>query len=170
MDDSHASHGFAPPSTATRTAVLMLRVSALLSDELDEALRDASGIGLSEVMVMLQLLEGGGRAKMTELADNLVVTRGGVTKIVDRLVADGYVERVPSQEDRRVVFARVTDAGVEIIQQHQPLFEAITERRLAGLLSELELEGIHDMMHRLSCENPGWVPPESVLEAHAAEG
>ncbi len=104
----------------------------------------------------------GGQLKMADLADTVVVTRGGVTKIVDRLVAGGFLDRVPSAEDRRVVYARVTDAAAELIKTNRPVFIGVTERRLASLLNPTELDTMHDLMHRLSCENPGWEMPEAM--------
>jgi DNA-binding MarR family transcriptional regulator len=162
---SDIDHGFDPPQTATKVAFGMLRVASLLSDEIDKELQEASGSGLSEALVVLQIIFAGGRLRMADLADTLVVTRGGVTKIVDRLVDAGYLERVPSEDDRRVVFAEVTPAAFEFIKQHQPVFEAVAQRRLGGLLSAEELERMHEFMDRLSCENPGWEPPAAVEES-----
>ena len=155
-----------PPSTHLKAAFSLLRVSALLSDELDRELERATGQGLSDILVILQIMFSGGRLKMADLADTLVVTRGGVTKIVDRLVTAGYLDRVPSEDDRRVVYAQVTGAAMELIRTNQPMVEAITARRFAELLDESELDHLHDVMHRLSCENPGWAPPDSVVESH----
>lgn len=155
-----------PPSTHLKAAFSLLRVSALLADELDRELERATGQGLSEILVILQIMFSGGRLKMADLADTLVVTRGGVTKIVDRLVSAGYLDRVPSEEDRRVVYAEVTNAANELIRAHQPMVEAVTAKRFAALLDEAELDQLHDLMHRLSCENPGWEPPDSVVESH----
>lgn len=156
--------GLDPPQTSTKVAFGLLRVASLLSDEIDKELQ-ASGVGLSEALVVLQLIFAGGRLRMADLADTLVVTRGGVTKIVDRLVGAGYLERVPSEEDRRVVFAEVTPAAFEFIRRYQPVFEGVAERRLAGLLGPEELERMHRFMDRLSCENPGWEPPAAVEES-----
>ena len=163
--DLDADLGLSPPPIHLKSAFAMLRVSALLSDELDRELEKATGLGLSEVLVILQIMFSGGRLKMADLADTLVVTRGGVTKIVDRLVSAGYLDRVPSETDRRVVYARVTEDALEMIRTHQPTVEAVTERRLAAMLDETELEQMHEMMHRLSCDNPGWTPPEAVAES-----
>jgi DNA-binding MarR family transcriptional regulator len=173
-DFMHANHapghldvhpeGFEPPPTHTKSAFSMLRVAALLSEELDRELVKAAGIGLNEVLVILQIMFSGGRLRMADLADTLVVTRGGVTKLVDRLVAAGYLDRVQSQDDRRVVFAEVTDAAQQLIHDHQHVVVAVTERRLGGLLSDAEIDQLHEFMHRLSCDNPGWEPPESVAE------
>ncbi|MEE9582767.1 MAG: MarR family transcriptional regulator [Acidimicrobiia bacterium] len=158
----HAEIGLGPTHLHTKAAVSMLRVASLLSDELDRELQEASGLGLSEVLVILQIMFAGGQLKMADLADTVVVTRGGVTKIVDRLVAGGYLDRVPSAEDRRVIYARVTDAAAELIRTNQPVFARVTERRLASLLNPTELDTMHDLMHRLSCENPGWEMPQAM--------
>ena len=106
---------------------------------------------------------------MVDLADNLVVTRGGVTKIVDRLVEGGYLARIPSEEDRRVIYAQVTEKAAQLIRENQPVFERVTARRVAAMLAEPELDSMHDWLHRLSCENPGWEPPETVRRQHAHE-
>ncbi len=131
---------------------------------MDRELQDASGLGLSEVLVILQILLSSGRLRMADLADTLVVTRGGVTKIVDRLVEAGYLDRVPSQRDRRVVYAEVTDDAVAFLRRHQALFDTVAERRLAALLDATELDNLHLMLDRLSCENPGWEPPGFTAE------
>jgi DNA-binding MarR family transcriptional regulator len=162
---SDLDHGLEPPHPATKVAFGLLRVSALLSDEIDKELQEASGTGLSEALVILQIIFAGGRLRMADLADTLVVTRGGVTKIVDRLVDAGHLSRVPSEEDRRVVFAEVTPAAFEFIREYQPVFEGVAERRLAGLLDAEELNRMHEFMDRLSCENPGWEPPVAVEES-----
>ena len=158
-------HGLDPPRTATKVAFDMLRVASLLSDEIDGELQEASGWGLSEALVILQIIFAGGRLRMADLADTLVVTRGGATKIVDRLVDAGLLRRVPSQEDRRVVFAEVTPEALDFIRRHQPVFEAVAERRLGGLLDPAELDQMHEFMDRLSCDNPGWEPPAAVEES-----
>lgn len=162
--DAHAV-GLRPPPTHLKSAFSLLRVASLLTEELDRELNEATGIGLNEILVILQIMFSGGRLKMADLADTIVVTRGGVTKIVDRLVKAGYLDRVPSEEDRRVVYARVTDTGRALIHDHQDVVEAVTERRLGALLDTAEVEQLHDFMHRLSCMNPGWEPPDTVADA-----
>jgi DNA-binding MarR family transcriptional regulator len=173
--DMHAPHhhgdesnGLGPVPLHVKSAFSLLRVSALLADELDRELEKAAGLGLSEILVILQIMFSGGRLKMTDLADTLVVTRGGVTKIVDRLVDAGFLDRVPSEQDRRVIYAELTDAAHDLVRTHQATVEAVTGRRVAGMLNETELEALHDMMHRLSCDNPGWAPPAAVATTQSA--
>lgn len=152
--------GFEPISQETSTAFNLLRVSALLTDELDRELQDKAGLSLSEMLVLVQLMLVGGRFKMADLADALVVTRGGVTKIIDRLVEAGLVERVPSESDRRVIYAQITDSAKAKVRQHQHHFDEVSKRRLGELLKASELRSLGGMLDRLSCENPGWEPPD----------
>ncbi|MGI9612502.1 MAG: MarR family winged helix-turn-helix transcriptional regulator [Acidimicrobiales bacterium] len=146
------------PPTEVLLAVSLFRASALLTGELDRELQEATGFGLSEALVIIQIKAGRGRLKMADLADSLVITRGGITKIVDRLVSGGFLDRVPSEEDRRVIYAEVTDKALELLRAQQPIVDSVTERRLAAVLTEAELRQATDVLRRVLAENPGWEP------------
>lgn len=117
--------GFEPISVHTSAAFSLLRVSALLSDEMDRELQEQAGMGLSEMLVLVQLMLAGGRFKMADLAEALVVTRGGVTKIIDRMVGAGLVERVPSASDRRVIYAQLTESAKQKVRDNQHIFDGV---------------------------------------------
>lgn len=168
VPDSHAEAsaaeemrglGFDPVSLHASTAFDLLRIAALLSDEFDRALVEQADVGLSETLVLVQLMFADGRIKMAELADTLVVTRGGISKIVDRLVGSGLVERVPSRDDRRVVFAVVTEDGRALVRKCQPIFDEIAQRRLVDVVAPEDWLTFADLVGRISCNNPGWEPP-----------
>ncbi len=53
----------------------------------------------------------GGRARMGELADQLLLSRSGLTRLVDRLVRQGWVERTPCEDDARGLYAAITRSG-----------------------------------------------------------
>jgi DNA-binding MarR family transcriptional regulator len=57
------------------------------------------------------------RLPMSALAARTMLTRSGVTRLVDGLVAGGFVERLACPEDARVSYARLTDAGYEKLRQ-----------------------------------------------------
>jgi MarR family 2-MHQ and catechol resistance regulon transcriptional repressor len=63
-----------------------------------------------EVLVRLARSDGG-RLTMGALAKQIALTTGGVTRLVDRMEAAGYVERTPDAADRRVAYAAITDTG-----------------------------------------------------------
>jgi MarR family transcriptional regulator, 2-MHQ and catechol-resistance regulon repressor len=56
------------------------------------------------------------RLMMSELSAQLALTTGGVTRLVDRIVEAGYLERVPAAHDRRVIWAVVTPLGHEVVE------------------------------------------------------
>ena len=59
--------------------------------------------------------------KMGDLAEALVITRGGLTKLVDRLVKAGLLERTFCETDRRVSYATLLPAGVELLEEMRPV-------------------------------------------------
>lgn len=63
-----------------------------------------------EVLIRLSRSEHG-RLTMTALAEQVMLTTGGVTRLVDRMAAAGLVERLPCATDRRVAYAAITGAG-----------------------------------------------------------
>jgi DNA-binding MarR family transcriptional regulator len=92
----------------------MLRVHAELTKALDTELTEVHGLPLSSYEVLLFLAdEPGGRMRMSELADSVLLSRSGLTRLVDRLERAGLLERVQCDEDARGYFAQITPAGRE---------------------------------------------------------
>lgn len=166
IDDRHSHAGldlpFDPPTLGAKGALSMMRAMALLSDELDREFSRHFKLNFSDVLVLVQIALAGGRLKMADVAETIVVTRGGVTKLVDRLVRLGYLRRVPSDEDRRVIYAELADEGRKLLADAQGLLEDVVQRRLGNLLSTDQLEQLHLIAHTLSCDNEGWGMPEAI--------
>lgn len=86
---------------------------ALVSRRLDEELRTEQGISLAEYDALVQLaFTPGRRLRMNQLADRVLLSRSGMTRLVDRLEADGLVERFSCPSDARGAEAVLTDAGL----------------------------------------------------------
>lgn len=108
----------AAPSISARDPRLaswrsFLVAHSVVARRLDEELRAETGLSLFEYSALLQLAESDGRRKrMSELADGILLTRSGVTRLVDRLVRDGLVERSPCSSDGRGAEAVLTDEGL----------------------------------------------------------
>src|SRR3954451_13825536 len=80
----------------------MVRVYDRLMHELDAELERAHGISLAEFDVLLQLSEAPERRmRMADLAEAVLLTRSGISRLVDRLEARGFVERVRCPSDAR---------------------------------------------------------------------
>jgi DNA-binding MarR family transcriptional regulator len=90
-----------------------LRAHARLTRRLDEELRAVHGLSLAEYDALLQLASAPRhRLRMSVLADRVLLSRSGITRLVDRLVADGMVERTACRTDARGAEAALTRAGL----------------------------------------------------------
>ncbi len=93
------------------------------------------------------------RMKMGELAEALVITRGGLTKLVDRLVKAGLIERTFCDTDRRVSYATLLPAGAELLEEMVPVVSGELELAFAARLSERQAD---DLRRR---STPSAAPP-----------
>jgi DNA-binding MarR family transcriptional regulator len=82
-----------------------------LTAELDADLRRSCDMSLDDYDVLLQLREAAVAVRMADLADTLLVSRASTTRLVDRLVERGWVQRWSDEGDRRVVLVELTKAG-----------------------------------------------------------
>jgi DNA-binding MarR family transcriptional regulator len=96
------------------------------------------------------------RMRMGELAETLVITRGGLTKLVDRMVKAGLIERTFCEEDRRVSYATLCDDGRQMLAQMRPIVTAELEAAFSAQLSEAQAAGLRDtleMVRGSACRN-----------------
>jgi len=90
----------------------MLRTHAELTRELDAELAREHDMPLSSYEVLLYLNDSnGGRMRMSELADSVLLSRSGLTRLVDRLERQGLLKRERCESDARGLFAEITPAG-----------------------------------------------------------
>jgi DNA-binding MarR family transcriptional regulator len=89
------------------------------------------------------------RLKMGELAEALVITRGGLTKLVDRLIKAGLLERTFCETDRRVSYATLLPAGVELLEEMRPIVRAELEVAFSANLSVGQAEELRATMERI---------------------
>lgn len=90
-----------------------------------------------------------GRPRMSELADWLTLSRGGITKLVDRLQEAGYLQRVSCAQDRRSLFAELTPAGERMLDEMREVYETELERHLRGLSNE-DAELLTAVLHKVT--------------------
>jgi DNA-binding MarR family transcriptional regulator len=118
-----------------------LRVHAALAKELDAELTAAHDLPLSsyEVLITLQAAPGR-RCRMAELAERVLLSRSGTTRLVDRLEREGLLERDSCTDDGRGTFAVLTDAGDELLARARPTHLAgVRDRSLRHFTAD-ELE------------------------------
>ena len=108
---------------------------------LDEELEREHGLSLGSYEVLLHLASAPERSlRMGELADRLLLSRSGLTRLVDRLADRGLVERHSCPEDRRGLYARLTPEGVELHRDAQPTHLAGVRRMFIEPLSDSDLD------------------------------
>ena len=105
----------------------MLRAHAALTRELDAELTREHDLPLSSYEVLLFLADSeSGRMRMSELADSVLLSRSGLTRLVDRLERQGLLRRERCESDARGLFAEITPEG-------RRLFDAARETHLDGV-------------------------------------
>ena len=84
-------------------------------------MQEQHGLPLAWWDVLLQLADGpDGRPRMGDLAELVLLTRSGITRLVDRMVGEELVARKPCPGDRRGYYAVITEKGKEIIEKVGP--------------------------------------------------
>jgi DNA-binding MarR family transcriptional regulator len=98
-----------------------LRAHVRLFRRLDEDLRAEHGISLPEYDALLQIAQAPERRlRMSQLASRVLLSKSGVTRLVDRLVADGLVERTQCSSDARGAEATLTAGGLARLRAAAP--------------------------------------------------
>ncbi len=130
-----------------------LTVHSLITRELDALLGASRGMALVEYEVLLKLSLAGGRLRMSELADVALLSRSGLTRIVDELEALELVRREPDESDGRVLVATLTPLGrrrfaaarrTHLANVRKLFLGALTveQRRVLGASWQAILEGL----------------------------
>jgi DNA-binding MarR family transcriptional regulator len=89
------------------------------------------------------------RMRMGDLAESLVITRGGLTKLVDRLIKAGLMERTFCETDRRVSYATLLPAGMEMLEEMRPVVIAELRSAFSAKLSVAEAGALRDTLERV---------------------
>lgn len=131
--------------TRLRLWLRLLKVSRRIEAELRENLRSEFGSTLPRFDVMAALSQYEGGLKMSELSGVLRVSNGNVTGIIDRLVADRVVIRVPVPGDRRASVVRLTPKGRQEFRQQATAHERWIDHLLRGF-SGVEAERVSDRL------------------------
>jgi DNA-binding MarR family transcriptional regulator len=130
-----------------------LRAHARIVRRLEAELQADQDLALTDYDVLVQLAQADERRlRMSELADRLMLSRSGATRLVDRLVAARLVERVTCDDDRRGQWASLTDAGHERLRRASPTHLRGVGEHFLGRLSVDELEGLGRILARLGDE------------------
>ena len=139
----------------TRTAAFygLMVVEARIRERLDAELEATAGISLSRLELLLHLHWKDGRRRMSDLADALLLSRGGATRLVAKAEDEGLVRREIPPDDRRATYAVITDAGRTAAERGFPVYEEIVARLFQQHVSEAEAEQLVRIWDRVLAGN-----------------
>jgi DNA-binding MarR family transcriptional regulator len=140
--------GPSPDDPRLRAWIAFLQAYAVVTRRLEAELNAERGLSLADYDALVQLaITEDRRLRMSELADRVVLSRSGVSRLVDRLAADGLVARRACPTDARGSWAELTPAGLDRLRDAAPVhlrgvdahfLSPIAEEDRAGLVRALE--------------------------------
>jgi DNA-binding MarR family transcriptional regulator len=150
----------------------LLRVHTLLYRELDRRLVKSSGMPISTYDVLLRLAwAGSSGVRMSELATQLLMTTGGLTRLVDRLETDGLVTRTRTAHDLRGYEARITPAGRKALRSANQRHLADVRELFLDHVTKEQLEALAEVWRRVKAANADLdqIPMPSELAGRRAD-
>jgi DNA-binding MarR family transcriptional regulator len=127
-----------------------LQSHATIVRELDAELVAAHGMTTRDYEVLLYLAQAPERQlPMSVLATSTMLTRSGITRLVDGLVNSGWIERVACQSDARVSYARLTDVGYSKLRDAGCTHIASIQRLFLEHFTPAEIDRLASLLGRL---------------------
>jgi DNA-binding MarR family transcriptional regulator len=129
----------------------LLRAHAALTRRMDSALREHHGLRLNEFEVLLQLsFEDDARLRRVDLSRRLLITQGGITRMLAGLEKQGLVCRSSCDTDARVVYAQLTEAGRAKLESALSTHLADIRSLFSDRFSADELDRLGHLLSRLA--------------------
>ncbi len=160
--DTHDDTTPAPPDMAPAQLEAwrtFLEAHARIVEVLTRELKEAEGLPLTWYDVLVQLQEAPEhRLRMQELADAVLLSKSGVTRLVDRMERAGMVTRSRCTDDRRGTFAELTEAGQQRLRATAPTHLEGVQRYFTALLDDAEAETLNALLGRVldATHASGW--------------
>ena len=124
--------------------------SELLRKQLNRELQDRHGLALADYEVLVRLSEGdGGRMRMAQLAGEVASSKSRLSHQIGRMETAGLVQRVECGDDARGVFAEITPAGRDRLNETAPTHVAGVRAHLIDLLPSGEQSALAEIFERV---------------------
>lgn len=128
-----------------------LRAHARVTRVLDAELSDECDLPLGSYEVLLHLHNAPKyQLRMAELAERVLLSRSGLTRLVDKLVTEGLVTREVCETDGRVVYATLTDEGHDRLKKAAPTHLRGVREHMVDLLTPQELKVLAKALGRVA--------------------
>ena len=129
----------------------MLEVHASVTQQLDAQMHAEHGLSVSAYEVLMFLADAPEhRMRMSDIADRVLLSRSGCTRLVDRLVVLGFVSRCAASTDGRGLFAQLTEAGREKVAAARVTHLDGVRRYFLGHLTATDQIALADIWSRFA--------------------
>ncbi|WP_308164809.1 MarR family winged helix-turn-helix transcriptional regulator [Nonomuraea sediminis] len=129
---------------------MLQRAQVRITRHLEAELLLAHDLPLASYDVLTQLADAPGRRlRMNDLADRVLLSRSGLTRLIDRLQRDGLVSREACESDARGLFAVLTDTGTVRLAEATPTYLRGIRSQFLDLLGPQGIRQVHDLAVRL---------------------
>lgn len=127
-----------------------ITVHAQSIEHIDKALQEAGCIPLHWYDVLIELAEAEDkRLRLSELAVRVVLSRSGLTRMVDKLENAGLLRREAAAQDGRGSYAVLTESGAAALRKAWPVYASAIESQFAQHLSEEEARVLVNVFQRM---------------------
>jgi DNA-binding MarR family transcriptional regulator len=138
------------PAQQLEAWVGFLRSHAAITRQLNVDLLNAHGLTLSDYEVMIHLVHAeNGLMRRVDLAESVLLTASGITRLLDGLERAGFVERASCPSDARVSYAKLTEAGRAKFEAAAVTHRAGIAELFTGRYSGAELQALAELLGRL---------------------
>jgi DNA-binding MarR family transcriptional regulator len=120
-----------------------------LPDILDAELQAAGGLSFRWYDVMVHLDEAGDGVPMTDIANRILASKSGLTRVIDRMEEAGLVRRERPPDDRRVVLVFMTPEGRRALEESRVIHRDGIRRHFTELLGERDLEELREKLQKV---------------------
>ncbi len=148
-----------------------LAAHSRLTTAMDKALTESGLLPLTwyDVLVTLEYQEGH-QLRLSDLADKVLLSKSGLTRLVDRLVEQGYVERVACPKDRRSIYAVLTYEGQKAREDAWPTYSRLIQGLFGGQMTDGEAKLLTRVMLASACAAEAYMGrPHTIEECARAE-
>jgi DNA-binding MarR family transcriptional regulator len=139
-----------PSPERLRSWRLFFESALALLDVLDTELENAVGIPMRWYDVLVHLEESPEGIRMNELAERILYSKSGFTRVVDRMEDAGLVRRVRPDDDRRSILVVLTDNGAEMLERARRYHRDGIEQHFSQHLTDADIKGLTRALEKIS--------------------
>ena len=130
----------------------LVRTHARVWDQVESQMRQVSGLTMPRYDVLMQLELAGGRLRLSDLAEAVVLSASGLSKLLDRMDEAGLIERQPDPTDARSTYAIITRHGRSVVKKARQSHHAFLQGAFGDALDARDVADLSRIMGRIDAQ------------------